>query len=89
MDCIQLHKYISAVPLQGTYCTVHVYMCAAHVGVNRAPFHVQVCLQTTVGELLLLCGVTLPQSLEACEVFFRNTLQVDCQLTASCECQLC
>ncbi len=67
-------------------------MCMAHVGVNGAPFRVQVCLQTTVSELLLLCGVTLPQSLEACVVFLAHLL-VDCQINLkasySCECQLC
>lgn len=51
-------------------------MCIAHVGVSRAPFHV--CTQTTTRELLLLCGVTLPQSLEACMVSLAHLL-VDCQ----------
>ncbi len=65
-------------------------MCIAQVGVHGAPFHVQDCLQTTIGELLLLCGVTLPQSLEACKMFLAHLL-VNCQinLNASCECQLC
>ena len=78
-----IYHYIS------TYWTLHVYMCEAHVGVNGAPFHVQVCLQTIIGELLLLCGVTLSQSLEACMMSVPHLL-VDCQcnLNASCECQL-